>query len=122
MPRFPTATALVAALVIAAPGLLPAQSIAPPCPSSVRNAGTSPRAADSTARNLASEGWTASKGATVGGVIGVLLGISGGLWKCRNFGAFSGTGCGGDMAWGAVLVGGLGMLLGSLAGADAERR
>ena len=118
MPRFLTAAAFHAALLTAAPGLLAAQSIAPPCSSSVWNAGV--RAADST-RNLASEGWTASKGATVGGVIGVLLGMSGGLWKCHNFGAFSGTGCGGDMAWGAVLVGGLGLLLGSVAGADAER-
>jgi hypothetical protein len=121
MPGFPTAATLVAALLILAPGILPAQSIAPPCPSSVWNAGQSPGAADSASRTLPSEGWSASKGATVGGVIGVLLGVSGGLWKCRNYGAFSGRSCGGDMAWGAVLVGGLGMLLGSLAGADAER-
>lgn len=107
---------------MATPSLLPAQRIAPPCASSVWNATSSANEADSTGRNLASEGWTQSKGATIGGVIGALAGMGAGLWKCRNFGAYSGTSCGGDMAWGAALFGGLGLLLGSVAGADAERR
>jgi hypothetical protein len=121
MPRLPMVRMLVAALFLAAPSLLAAQSIAPPRRSPVWNVGSTTEPADSTHQKPASKGWTEAKGATVGGVIGALAGMGAGLWKCHSSGAYAGSSCGGDMAWGAALFGGLGLLLGSIAGADAER-
>ena len=70
----------------------------------------------------ANEGWTQSKGALVGGGVGAFAGMAGGLWVCRRFGSSgAGGGCVGDAMWGAAVFGALGLLLGALAGHDAER-
>jgi len=121
MPRLPMAPTLVVALLGATPNLLTAQQIARPCSSSVWNVGSGVPAADSTRRNVGSEGWTASKGAAAGGVIGVLAGMAAGLWLCRYREVPAGRSCGTDVPRGAALLGGLGLLIGAVAGADAER-
>jgi hypothetical protein len=121
MPRLPTAPTLVAALLVATPSLLTAQRIAPPCSSSVWNVGSSAAAADSTRRNLGSEGWTPSTGAAAGGVVGVLAGMAVGLWRCSHLAPLAGRRCGREVPRGAALFGGLGLLLGAIAGAGAER-
>jgi hypothetical protein len=60
MPRPLIAPTILATLLGVTPSLVTAQRIARPCPSSVGNAGSS-APADSTLRNLGSEGWTASE-------------------------------------------------------------
>ena len=121
MPRVLTAPTIVAALLVATPSLLTAQRIAPPCSSSVWNVGSHAAAADSTRPNPASEGWTPSTAAAAGGVVGVLAGMAVGLGRCIRWGAFTGRSCGREVPRGAALFGGLGLLIGLVAGADAER-
>ena len=121
MPRWLIAPTFVAALLAATPRLLTAQQIAPPCSSSVWNVGPSAAAADSTRPTLAPEGWTQSTGAAAGGVVGVLAGLAIGLWRCRPLETFTGRNCGRDVPRAAALLGGLGLLVGWIAGADAER-
>ena len=121
MPRVLTAPTIVAALLVATPTLLTAQRIAPPCSSSVWNVGSSAAAADSTRRNLATEGWTPSKGAAAGGVMGVLAGMAVGLARCIRWGGtYTGRSCGREVPRGVALLGGLGLLIGAVAGADAD--
>jgi hypothetical protein len=48
--------------------------------------------------------------------------MAGGLWMCGQFGSSGAEGgCVGDAIWGAAVFGAVGLLLGSLAGQDAER-
>jgi hypothetical protein len=112
---------VLAVVLVVTPRLLSAQRIAPPSSSSVWSAGSTKAETDST-RNLASTGWTQSKGAAAGGVFGALAGMMAGIWVCHQFGGSGDSGCGANMVWGGALLGGLGLVLGSLAGAEAEQR
>lgn len=110
----------VTALLASAPGRLPAQNVSRPHPSVLWQA--VPVAASDTSATSAPTGWTQSKGAAAGAAIGVLAGFVGGYWKCHRFGSSNGgSDCGGDMLMGAVAFGALGLILGSIAGADAAR-
>jgi ABC-type nitrate/sulfonate/bicarbonate transport system permease component len=120
VPRFPSAAILVA-LWVAIPPVLTAQSIAPPRSSPVWNAGSGAREADSTRHSLASKGWTQSSGAAAGGVIGVLAGLAVGLWRCRYVETYTGRRCGREVPRAAVLLGGLGLLMGWATGAGGEQ-
>jgi len=107
------------ALLFLAPSSLPAQQVARPHPSVLWHVAAV--SADSSATGRI-QGWTQSRGAAAGAAIGILAGVVGGYWKCHNFGSSGGGGgCGGDMLMGAAAVGALGLVLGSIAGADAER-
>ena len=122
MPRFPTAAPLLAALLVASPAFLTAQSISPPRSSSLWNARSTATGADSARRDLASQGWTQSTGAAAGGIIGVLAGLAVGLFRCRPLETYTGRNCGRDVPRAVALFGGLGLLMGWVAGADAEQR
>ena len=122
MPRFPAAASLVAALLAATPSLLTAQAIAPPRSSPVWNARSSATEADSARRHLTYRGWTQSTGAAAGGIVGVLAGLAVGLFRCRPLETYTGRNCGRDVPRAVALFGGVGLLMGWVAGADAERR
>lgn len=121
MPSFPTA-AMLAAVLAATPPVLTAQSIAPPRSSPVWNARTRATEADSTPPRLPSQGWTQSTGAAAGGIMGVLAGLAVGLFRCRPLETYTGRDCGRDVPRAVALFGGLGLLMGWVAGADAEQR
>ena len=122
MPRLPIVPTTLAALLWAAPSLLTAQQIARPRSSSIWNARSSMPAADTTRRNLGSQGWTRSSSAAAGGVMGVLGGMAVGLWLCRYRETPTGRSCGRDVPRGAALLGAVGLLLGAALGENVEHQ
>jgi hypothetical protein len=121
LPRRPAprwlAVGLVAALVVIAARDLSAQAIAGPRPSVLWTAAPGLAPSDSTQ----SQGWTQSKGALAGGLIGAAAGAAAGYWACQRFSSGGADrGCSGNALWGGALFGALGLLLGALAGHDAE--
>jgi hypothetical protein len=109
--RFFTLT-LIAALFALRSAPIHAQSIAPPRASVVRMAAPADLAATDSVRHT---GWTQSKGAVAGGMIGVVAGLLGAFALRRDVYSSSGL-----YLKGATLFGALGVVLGSLAGAEAE--
>jgi hypothetical protein len=121
LPRRPAprwlAVGLFAAFLAIAAGDLSAQAIAGPRPSVLWTAAPGPAQSDSTQP----KGWTQSKGALAGGVIGAVAGAAAGYWACQRFGPGGADhGCTGNALWGGAVFGALGLLLGALAGHDAE--
>jgi hypothetical protein len=111
------AVGLLAALLTIAARDLSAQTITGPQPSVLWTAAPGRASSDSTQ----SRGWTQSKGALAGGLIGAVAGAAAGYWACQRFGSGGADhGCTGNALWGSALFGALGLLLGALAGHDAE--
>ncbi len=104
--------ALAIGLLAIIPIRAKAQAIAPPQPSVLRMAAAVDSAAPDSVRHT---GWTQSKGAAVGGVVGVLAGLLGAYALRQDVYSSS------DLYLkGAAMFGALGVVLGSLAGAEAE--
>jgi hypothetical protein len=111
------AVGLFVSLVVIAAGDLAAQAIAGPRPSVLWTATPGRAPSDSTQ----SKGWTQSKGALAGGLIGAVAGAAAGYWACHRFGPGGADhSCTGNVLWGGAMFGALGGLLGALAGHDAE--
>lgn len=116
LPRW-LAAGMLAGVLALAPGVARAQGIAGPRPSVIWTAPVVAVRSDSTHAT----GWNRSKGAAVGAVVGALAGAFAGHWVCQQYGTNGPESCAGSTVWGATLFGTLGLLLGALAGADAEQ-
>jgi hypothetical protein len=104
--------ALAVSLFALVPVHADAQGVAPPRPSVLRMAVAVDSVPSDSVRHT---GWTQSNGAAVGGMVGVVAGLLG-VFALRND-VYSSS----DLYLkGAVLFGALGVVLGSLAGAEAE--
>jgi len=103
---------LAVGLLTSVPIRAGAQAIAPPQPSVLRMAAPVDTAAPDSAHRTR---WTQSNGAAVGGMVGVIAGLLG-VYALRKD-VYSSSGL---YLKGAVMFGALGIVLGSLAGAEAE--